>query len=64
MKVFKTELKEYPLSHAWATKIKHLKFSKSETGGNIQIADAVYNFRVIVCVTFLGHPLITANYAI
>jgi len=29
VKVFKTEVKEYPLSNAWATKIKHLKFSNS-----------------------------------
>lgn len=50
IKVFKTELKEYPLSNVWATKIKHLKFSESETGGNIKITAAIYNFLVFVCI--------------
>jgi len=49
VKVFKTEVKEYPLSNAWATKIKHLKFSKSQTEGNIKIRAAVYNFLLFVC---------------
>jgi len=63
MKVLKTELKEYPLSHVWATKTKHLKFSKSETRGNIKITAAIYNFLVFVCMRLLGHPLITVTFA-
>jgi hypothetical protein len=50
MKVLKTELKEYPVSRACATKIKHLKVSKSETGGFIKIISAIYNFLVFVCM--------------
>jgi hypothetical protein len=50
IKVFKTELKEYPLSNVWATKIKHLKFSESATRGNIKITAAIYNFFVFVCM--------------
>jgi hypothetical protein len=49
MKVFKTKVREYPLSNAWATKIKHLKFSESETEGNIKIRVAIYNLLLFVC---------------
>jgi len=49
MKVFKTKVKEYPLSNVWATNIKQLKFSESETEGNINIRAAVYNFLLFVC---------------
>jgi len=49
MKVFKTKVKEYPVCNVWATKIKHLKFSESETEGNIKIRAAVYNFLLFVC---------------
>jgi hypothetical protein len=56
VKVFKTEVKEYPLYNAWATKIKHLKFSEPETEGNIKLPFIISFY---LYMTFLGHPLIT-----
>lgn len=49
MKVFKTKVKECPLSKVWATKIRHLKFSESETEGNKKMRAAIYNFLLFVC---------------